>query len=195
MTRLPNGLGRTIFIAALAGVMFAGFLLVTPRLTASSRDGEPATTTTVPPTTTSTTLAPVTTTTTRPAVTTTTTLPVDPEAVTPENGYDGTVTLGVYFEGDGGGKEYAELHDGGTIKWRLHVVNSSDEKLWGVFAYLELNGPAACEDHILDPGESTDCWVTGPAADGAYVAEAWVNAWTLTAMVKDKVFVDFVVLP
>lgn len=195
-TRLPDGIGRTIFIAALAGVMFATFLLVTPRLTASTGPstggaGDASTTTTGAVVTT--TVAPTTTTAAVPSTTlapTTTTLPV-----LPANGDDGTVTLGVYFEGEGDGKEFGVIEDGDRITWRLHVTNTSDGTLWGVYAYLELNGPARCEARILEPGDSTDCWVEGRAFEGTYQVEAWVNAWTLTRMVLDTVVVEMTVLP
>jgi hypothetical protein len=198
MTRLPDGVGRTIFIAALAGVMFAGFLLVTPRLTASTGDQTPGavggtTSTSTAAATTTTTAA---TTTTVAATTTTTSLTTSTtEPRLPVNGYDGTVELGVYFEGEADGKEFGVIEHGDTITWRLHVVNESAEKLWGVYAYLELHGPAACDDRILAPGESTDCWIETRAVVGSHQAQAWVNAWTLTRIVKDMVFTDFVVLP
>ncbi|MEX1208746.1 MAG: hypothetical protein WEE36_09150 [Acidimicrobiia bacterium] len=197
-TRLPDGIGRTIFIAALAGVMFAAFLLVTPRLTASTGpttggDGDASTTTTSARVTT-TTAAPTTTTAAVPGTTlapTPTTVP----PLSPEDGYDGTVTLGIYFEGQGDGKEFGVIEDGDQVTWRLHVTNTSDGRLWGVYAYVELYGPARCDTRILEPGESTDCWVEGRAFEGTQQVEAWVNAWTLTRMVKDKVFVDMTVLP
>jgi hypothetical protein len=197
MTRLPNGLGRTIFIAALAGVMFAAFLLVTPRLTASSAGAESAATTTtthLPVATTSTTTAPTTTTTVEPSTTTMAT-PTTLEPRTPANGYDGTVVLGLYFEGEADGKEFGVIERGDTITWRLHVTNASEGTLWGVYAYLELHGPAPCEDRILEPGESTDCWIESRAFVGTEEAQAWANAWTLTRMVKDMVFADVTVLP
>jgi hypothetical protein len=64
-----------------------------------------------------------------------------------------------------------------------------------VYAYVELSGPARCEAHILEPGDSTDCWVGGRAFEGTYQVEAWVNAWTLTRMVLDTVFVEMTVRP
>lgn len=196
-TRLPEGIGRTIFIAALAGVMFAAFLLVTPRLTASTGPGAGGTaedtTTTTGAVITTTTAAPSTTTVVAPATTVPVTPTTLPEALDPA--YDGTVTLGVYVEGEGEGKEFGVVEDGDTIKWRLHVTNASDGTLWGVYAYVELFGPARCDAHILEPGESTDCWVSGRAFEGTLRAEAWVNAWTLTRMVKDKAFLDLTVLP
>jgi hypothetical protein len=195
MTRLPDGIGRTIFIAALAGIMFAAFLLVTPRLTASTTADPPAdsaTTTSVAPTTT---MATTTTTRAEPTTTTVVSRPTTPEPRDPANGYDGTVTLGLYFEGEASRKEFGVIEQGDTIEWRLHVTNASDGTLWGVYAYLELHGPAKCEAHILEPGESTDCWVESRAVEGKHEAQAWVNAWTLTRMVKDMVFADLTVLP
>lgn len=189
MPRFPDGLGRTIFIALLAGVMFAGFLLVTPRLTAASRDPNPTPTTLVTSTTTvptpTTTVAPVTTTTLAPTTTT--------EALPEEEGYDGRLGLTVEIASEGQGKD--EIFAGDETRWRFQVENLSGERLWGVFVYLELHGQAPCDQHILDAGESTDCWLTTRATEGIHLAEAWANAWTTEEMVKDKVFVDLVVLP
>lgn len=197
--RIPDGVGRTIFIAALAGIMFAGFLLVTPRLTASTADATPGsgspgetTTTSMAATTTTevvtSTSIPMTTTTTLPPTTTT-------QPRTTADGYDGTVVLGLYFEGEADGKEAGLIEHGDTIQWRLHVTNASEGTLWGVFAYLELHGPVPCDNRILEPGESTDCWIESRAVEGNHTAQAWVNAWTLTRMVKDMVFAEVIVLP
>lgn len=195
-SRIPDGVGRTIFIAALAGIMFAGFLLVTPRLTASTGDAPPGPDSPVETTTTmaTTTTTEAATSTTIP-MTTTTTSPPTSTTLTPADGYDGTVELGLYFEGEADGKEAGLIEHGDTIQWRLHVTNASEGTLWGVFAYLELHGPVPCDDRILEAGESTDCWIESKAVEGSHTAQAWVNAWTLTRMVKDMVFAEVVVLP
>ena len=198
MKQLPDGIGRTLFIAALAGSIFAAFLLVTPRLAAiggevaaGSAGAIPGTTTTAASTTTT---AAVTSTTTR-AVTTTTTagtgaLPPSEEPMVPQLGYDGTIRLSVIAEGPLGGKEWSLIADGDEITWRLHIENTSDERLWGVFAWLELGGRAECDSHRLAPKAEMDCLVTTTAYAGDWVAEAWVNAWTSTRQVKDKVFYE-----
>lgn len=193
MPRFPDGLGRTIFIALLAGVMFAGFLLVTPRLTAASRDADPTPTTLDTSTTTAatpTTTAPVTTTT----VTTTTLPPTTTTAALPEEeGYDGRLALTIETASEGHGKN--EIFDGDEVRWRFQIENLAGETLWGVFVYLELHGQAPCDQHILAAGESTECWLTTRATEGVHMVEAWANAWTTEEMVKDKVFLDLVVLP
>jgi len=193
--QLPDGIGRTLFIAALAGSIFAAFLLVTPRLAAiggevaaGSVGAIPGTTTTAPSTTTA---AAVTSTTTS-AVTTTTAgtggLPSSEEPLVLH--YDGTIRLSVIAEGPLGGKEWSLIADGDEITWRLHIENTSDERLWGVFAWLELGGRAECDSHRLAPKAEMDCLVTTTAYAGDWVAEAWVDAWTSTRQVRDKVFYE-----
>lgn len=209
MKHLPDGLGRTAFIAGLAGSIFGAFLLVTPQLAANgtSTAGEsigavpatavPETTTAVPPTTT--TVAP--TTTSAPATaapTTTTSVPGTPgtfvgeEPMIPELGYDGSITITASVSGPLSGD--GAISDGDEVTWQFHVVNATDDELWGVFVWLELEGRATCGEHHLLPNAATDCYITATAQAGDHIAEAWVNAWTTSRQVKDKVFYTYRVI-
>lgn len=209
MKRLPDGVGRTLFIAVIAGGIFAVFLMLTPKMTTSVGDvataavagGDQATTTTdeVPPSTpttltvpTSTTLATTTTT----VVATTTTEP-EPgeiwEPMTPEFGYDGTVRLTLHFEG-AHGEALPIMTDFDTVVWRLHVTNTTDQELWGVFAWVERAGRAYCDDHHLYGFGETDCWVSSTVYADDWVVDAWVNAWTTQRQVKDRVSLPLTVI-
>ncbi len=197
---MQSNLGRTVFIALLAAGLFGLFLLVTPKLTtAGSGSGASTITTTastLPPTTTTTTPG-VMTTTTVPTVSTTvavtTTLPLgwDPESQTAENGYDGSVGMTASFRTPRG----SIVEAGDTVAWQIHVTNETAGDLWGVFAYVEGFGPAACDRRHIGTGESTDCWATGLAYVGTGDVVAWVNAWTEERQVKDIALVPFVVIP
>jgi len=208
--RLPDGAGRTLFVAGLAGSIFAAFLIVTPKLTATGADvvgesigGMPATTSVTSVTTTTTaatttTAVAVTTTTTPPPTTTlpattTTTTTMTGEPMTPGSGYDGTVHLSVTATGPPG-SEWSAIRDGDQISWTFHVTNTTDQELWGVFVWLEFVGRAQCEAHHLWPMGDTDCLVTSTAEAGEQTAEVWVNAWTTSRQVKDKVFFHYRVL-
>ncbi|MFH1104693.1 MAG: hypothetical protein V1757_07095 [Actinomycetota bacterium] len=207
MKRLPDGAGRTLFIAGLAGSIFAAFLVITPKLTTSGVDtvgesigGVPAATVTPSVTTataaTTTTPLAVTTTTTPPPTTTlpaTTTTTMAGEPMTPGFGYDGTVRLSVTATGPPG-NEWPAIRDGDQISWTFHVTNTTDQELWGVFVWLELVGRAQCEAHHLWPMGDTDCRVTSTAQAGEQTAEVWVDAWTTSRQVRDKVFFQYRVL-
>lgn len=194
-------IGRTAFIAGLAAALFGLFLLVAPRLTASSEitPTTAAATTTVPTTTGTTVVAPTTTlapvTTTTVAATTSTTLPVgwDPAGMTPANGYDGTVSIAAAATGPLGDKESVIITDGDTVTWQVHVVNTTDGRLWGVFAWVEGFGRAYCDDRRLEPFAETDCWATGRAYAGETTVVAWANAWTEETQVKAAVRYDLAV--
>ena len=205
MNRLPDGAGRTLFIAGLAGSIFAAFLIVTPKLATGGADvvgesigGVPAATvapvTTTTAATTTSALA-VTTTTTPPPTTTlpaTTTTTIAGEPMTPAFGYDGTVRLSVTATGPPGNE--SAIRDGDQISWTFQVTNTTDQELWGVFVWLELVGRAQCESHHLWPMGDTDCRVTSTAQAGEQTAEVWVDAWTTTRQVKDRVLFHYRVL-
>lgn len=209
MPRWSDGLGRTIVIAAIAGTLFAGFLALTPRLTASTVDTVPTTTTVasapesalpgiadpvvaVP-------VAPVdvqVTVTTEPPVSESPdpSVQVDPSTTTTtiaDPGFDGSIRLTVEA------RNAADAHAGGVfvegdeIQWRFTVENVSDEELWGTYVYLELHGPAWCDEHNLQAGESTDCWIATTAVEGHHTAEAWATAWTIDRLVKDRIEYTF----
>ncbi len=188
--RLPAGTGRTLFIAALTGAIFAGFLLVSPKLSAVGTDA--GTTSTTPPAPTTST-GPTSTTAPAAATSTTTlaskaTIPYE-EPMTPRYGYDGSVALSVVYTGTN--DDPALLVDGDRVRWHFDVTNQTEERLWGVFVWLELVGRAECDGHRVDPGRTLHCSISATAVAGDHVAEAWVNAWTSTRQVKDRVFVPF----
>jgi hypothetical protein len=193
MKRIPDGAGRTLFVAALAAGIFAAFLVVTPKLTAAGNDAgttAPSTTvtTTTPDAASTSTTAAATTTTMAPPTTTSTAAGPTGIPLTAEEGYDGTVRLTVYAEGPLGGAAWALVSDGDTVTWRLHVVNTTDQELWGVFAWLERGGRALCDDHHLVGFGETDCHITTTAYDDDETFEAWVDAWTTERQVHDRVF-------
>lgn len=204
-------LGRTIFITVLAAGLFGLFLLITPKLTSgSSAPGATAPTSTVPATTTSapvtttsvpaatSTTVPVTTTTTvPPSTTTTTTVPLttlypeewNPVIQTPANGYDGSLLVEAAVIG---AEPPTTVAIGGdSLTWYVRVTNTTDGRLWGVFAWVEGFGRAYCKDSRLEAGQSTDCYAAGIALPGTYESVAWANAWTETRQVKEKVLVPF----
>lgn len=199
-------IGRTAFIAGLAAALFGVFLLVAPRLTASD-EATPATsiasttvvtapiTASTATTTTATTTPTTVTTTTIPVVTTTAPIGWDPAEMTPANGYDGTITMSAAFTGPLGDKEWAIIADQDTVSWQVHVVNTTDGPLWGVFAWVEGFGRAYCDSTRLAPFGETDCWASGTAYAGETEVVAWVNAWTETTQVKAKVRATLAVAP
>ena len=197
--QLDDGLGRSILITLLAAALFGAFLLIAPRLTASTTEPSTATTPAAVPTTVSTAPLGVTPTTLPSA----TTIPQprispngpegwDPEAMTRANGYDGTVALAAEALPRGGAAG-DELHDREPVTWRLQVRNTTDGELWGVFAWVEGFGRALCDDHHLDPGAVTECRATNTAYAGTQQVVAWVNAWTEISQVKDKLLFELVV--
>ena len=214
MMRWTDGVGRTIIIAGIAGALFAGFLALTPRLTASNSSSVTPTTAVTSTAATSalpsisdpveavpstgddfdvtvttdatTTTAPTTTVTTAGDSTTTTSTMVDGR-------HDGTISLAVEARGPRDAKEEGILVEGDEIQWRFLVTNESDRELWGTYVYLELHGPAWCDEHNLEPGESTDCWLVTTAVEGSHTAEAWATAWTLERQVAAEVRYSFTV--
>lgn len=196
-------LGRTILITLLAAGLFGAFLLVSPDLTASGSGtaSGPATTTTLVLTTTTlpeatSTTAPVASTTTIPV--STTTLPPEewnPSEMTPENGYDGSVSMVTTALGPDGAASTAIVADGDAVDWQVVVTNSTDGELWGLYAYIEGFGRAYCDSRHLEAGESTECFASGTAYAGVTHIVAWVNAWTENRQVKDMVLVELAVAP
>jgi hypothetical protein len=202
-------LGRTIFIAVLAAGLFGLFLLITPKLTAgnntpaaTSASTMPVTTTvpvaTTGPAVTTTTVPAPTTTTLPPNATTTTTAPLttlypeewNPATQTPANGYDGSLLVEAAVIGAEAPTTVAI--GGDSLTWYVRVTNTTDARLWGVFAWVEGFGRAYCKDSRLEAGQSTDCYAAGITLPGTYESVAWANAWTETRQVKQKVLVPFV---
>lgn len=202
MSRWSEGLGRTVIIAGIAGSVFAGFLALTPRLTAADVSG--ATDTSAPPAVESSlpgiadpviavpdrpvdvsvtvTTAP----TEGPAErgTTTTTLPIDPA-------FDGTIDLSVDARNATDADALGVLIEGDEIQWRFTLTNTSAEELWGAYVFLELHGAAWCDEHHLEPGGKTECWLATTAVEGIHTAEAWATAWTVDRIVKDQIHYTF----
>lgn len=199
MNRMPDNIGRTVMIAVIAGLLFAGFLAITPRLTASSKSpeaGGPAVVVTTVPTVEEAIAAP------------TVEVPVEqsaprgafdvyePETVEetwddeappadeptdetwPAPRIDGTLDLRVEVLGPRDGKEVAILSDEDMAQWHFEVVNTGPEGLWGVYVYLEGHGPVDCDDTYLAPGATTECWASDMVWAGEQTAEAWATAWT-----------------
>jgi len=217
----PNGenLGRTVLIAVIAGVLFAGFLALTPRLTAGSQPEEvgpaavPATAPADPVQE-----APgldgfdtsedVVEETHEPEPAPADCPPCECECANDEweedeewageerdddcwsddtcndsNGdhetvFDDTLALAVEVFGEADGKESVILRDFDAARFQIRLDNTSDEELWGVFAYLEGYGPISCMESHLDPGEHTACTVTDTVYSGTHTGEVWANAWT-----------------
>ena len=215
MTRWSDGLGRTIVIAAIAGSLFAGFLALAPRLTASESQAAPAVTPTTSPLLATSSLPGISdpvvaapaepldvevTVTTEPPATTVTTTPTTVPTVTrtgPEYGpveaHDGSIELEVDARSASDADAAGVIVEGDEIQWRFTITNVSDEELWGAYVYLELHGPAACDETNLEPGDSTNCWIATTAVEGSHTAEAWATAWTTDRLVMDEIFYSFTV--
>ena len=148
-----------------------------------------ATTTTMPEATTTT--MPEATTTTMPEVTTTTMPEVTTTTVPPDGA---AIELSIEMITGATDKESSMLAEGDPITWRLIIANVGDEHLWGAYAFLELHGPAWCEEHQLAPGAATSCWIDTIAVEGQHQAEAWATAWTQNRMVETDLRHDFVVI-
>ncbi len=212
---MSDNVGRTVMIAVIAGVLFAGFLALSPRLTAGSQATEPVGPASVPTTTPNVIqnsisdpvvsvpdsalfdgqaedpvpveqVEPTATTTVPVPTTTTTTVPSGPAP-------DGTLTLSAELVGPRDGKETVILEDEDLVEWYFEVENSGDEELWGVYVYLEGFGHVWCDDTYLAPGSITDCWATESVWDGAHTAHAWATAWTIDRQVASIIAFDYFV--
>ena len=210
MNNMPDSVTRTVLIAVIAGALFAGFLALTPRLTAgtqtSATEGPAAVVTAIPE------LPEL------PAISI-----ADPVISVPEASYldgfeeepveeewidetpvtttmpasgptpDGTLTLTVELLGPRDGKETVILEDEDMVDWHFRATNSSSEELWGVYVYLEGYGHVTCDDTYLAPGETTDCWAATKVWTGEQSADAWATAWTLEPQVADEISYDYYV--
>ena len=192
---MQSNLARTTFIAVLAAGLFGLFLLVTPKLTAGGTGSptNPTTAATTTPASTTTTVVTASIPTTVTPIPPTTTLAVgwNPEVQTVEYGYDGSVVMETSFLAPDG----TLVGAGDTVAWQVHVTNTTDDGLWGVFAYVEGFGPAYCDTRHIEAGESTDCWAAGLAYAGVGDVVAWVNAWTEERQVKAIDLIPFTVAP
>jgi hypothetical protein len=189
--------------AALIGAIIALVAVVAPRL-ASSRGSQPTPTTVasapadssttaltirLPSTTEAPTAASSPTTTSPP--TENATAPTTTEPLVQDGGAVSLTLVGL----EPNGVVNASIVDGDSLVWHFRVTNSGEQYLWGVYVYLELRGWVPCDDHRLEIGASTDCWVQSIAWAGQDNAEAWVTAWTETHRVEDIMSYDYAVLP
>jgi hypothetical protein len=87
------------------------------------------------------------------------------------------------------------LVDQQPSEWTIEVSNVSDERLWALFVYQEVAGQAACDDRILDPGETTVCRVTDVAYYGDQVADVWATAWNIDGVMSaDRILQPYTVV-
>ncbi len=210
MTSEGDGVGRTVLIAVAAAVVFAGFIVLAPRLTATSSEegaaaaagpavagdlpniGDTAPGSSEAPLdieveiTQPEVLPPGTATSSQPPTTSL-------SAAAPQPPTPGMVALEVDAKGPREAVGTAIAIEGDEIEWRFHVENVSETELWGIYVYLELHGPTWCEHRNLRPGEATDCWIATNAVEGDHTAAAWVTAWTLDHIVADQLEYSFTV--
>ena len=99
--------------------------------------------------------------------------------------------MGLVGPQDAGGNVF--LEDEGWAEWHFRVENSSDEKLWGLYVYLEGYGPVRCEDVYLAPGDATDCRARKRVWSGANTADAWATAWTTERQVGEMITYEYFV--
>ena len=139
---MPDSVGRTAMIAVIAGVLFAGFLALTPRLTAGTQEAaSPAVvTTTVPAVTQNGVSDPVV------AIPVSafdgwdqdveapeTTVASDEDWGDEEDGTDdraeddGSLTLAIELRGPRDGKETVIISEGDIVEWFVRVSNTSGE--------------------------------------------------------------------
>jgi len=206
MNPKPSSVGRTVMIALIAGVLFAGFLALTPRLTAGSQRteaaGPPSVVTTAPD------AGQVSISDPGVSVSTTGVLDgIDEDSIeevlveritttttrTPGPEPDGSLTLFAELRGPRGGKATVILEDGDTVEWYFRVENSSGEELWGVYVYLEGLGHIWCDDTNLAPGAITECRATDSVWPGSNTAEAWATAWTTDHQVAAVITYEYFV--
>jgi hypothetical protein len=206
---MSDSTGRTAMIAVIAGVVFAAFLALTPRLTASQTaepDVAAIVTTTVPTPTQREISEPVVAVSGLDAFDGFDADPVEEEVVPEEWAdepadegesdkpapiIDGSLTMTVELLGPREGKEVVIIEDGDTVQWSLRVTNTGTEKLYGVYAFLEGAGHAPCDTTRLTPGSTTQCGVTGEVWYGEHTAFAWATAWTTEIQVATEISYDF----
>jgi len=198
MTTQKDGVGRSALIAIVTGTLFAGFVMIAPRLVASTQStGDrpslapmvaaahmtrivhdssqgPATTPTTAPESTPTTEAP------RPRVV--------------GGVEDGSVELTASPAPPRDGKGSEVIRDGDEVAWTITVTATNDE-LWGIYVFLEGAGHAPCDSKHLEAGESATCLVSDRVYTDDTGAEVWVDAWTADRWVTDTIFPQFTVAP
>jgi hypothetical protein len=86
------------------------------------------------------------------------------------------------------------LVDRSPVEWSIEVTNISDERLWGLFVYMEYAGRADCDRSILDPGRAATCTVEDVAYAGDSVADVWATAWNIDAVMSaDRILQPYTV--
>ncbi len=193
--------GRTVLIAGVAALVFAGFLGLTPRLTGSGPENaaptvigaglpslsDPVDTAPAEPLDIEVQIVdPESASPSLPPTTSVTTLAIDP-------GRAGFIEMGVQANGPRQAEGAVIAVEGDEIEWRFRVENIGGQELWGVYVFLELHGPALCEARNLKPGEMTHCWIATPAVEGTHGAQAWATAWTTEHIVSDQITYTFTV--
>ena len=203
--------------AIAAGLLFAVFLMILPRLGAGGEEGtvaadlapgiaEPASnpgSPVAPADTTAATLAPTSSTT--PTTTSASCCPNGAELVPNEGaspfvipappGEDADLDLAVSVEAGGEEKESPMMFDGDDLTWTLRVTNAGEEYLWGVYAHLEGHGRMTCDHRRLDTGETALCTATTTGVAGERVGWLWATAWTTTSIIGTDVTLPIVVMP
>jgi hypothetical protein len=216
MRSTNDSLGRTVMIAVIAGVLFAGFLALTPRLTAGSQTEDQIGPAAVD------------------APGMAETAVSDPIVAIPgvafdgfdggnsyveqeaddgtdwsedessgddewadeddsETVFDGSLGLTVEVFGPSDGKESVILNDYDIARFQITVDNESSEELWGLFVYLEGYGEVECGTSHLTAGDRVDCVAYDVVYSGTDTAEVWANAWTSEHQVGVEVAHDFYV--
>lgn len=86
------------------------------------------------------------------------------------------------------------LSDRSVVEWTIEVTNVSDERLWGLFVFMERAGRAECDHRILDPGETSFCTIDNLAYAGDQIADVWATAWNIEAdMSADRILHPYTV--
>jgi len=196
-------------IAVIAGVIFAAFLALTPRLTASQTteaDAAAVVTTTMPEATQNAISEPVVAV---PGIDALDGFDPDPveDEVVPEEWIDepadedvpsanapvidGSLTMTVELLGPLEGKEVVIIEDEDSVEWVFRVTNSGTEKLYGVYVFLEGAGHVWCDATYLAPGTTTQCTTTDEVWYGDHTAFAWATAWTTEIQVATEISYDY----
>jgi hypothetical protein len=206
---MSDSTGRTAMIAVIAGVVFAAFLALTPRLTASQTtevDTAAVVATTIPEATQNVISEPVV------AVPGIDAFdgfdpepveeevvpeewidePVDEDVASPHKPViDGSLTMTVELLGPLEGKEVAIIGDEDFVEWVFRVTNSGTEELYGVYVFLEGAGHVWCGATYLAPGTTTQCSITDEVWYGDHTAFSWATAWTTEIQVATEVSYDY----
>jgi hypothetical protein len=201
-----DSVGRSALIAIVTGALFAGFVMIAPRLVASTQSApsEPSLAPMVAaahmtrivhdlpndPATTSTTAPEAPATTEAPSHTTTTEAPRPRVGGVP----DGTVMLAASIAPPGDGKEAEVIRDGDEVTWTIRVT-ATDDELWGIYVFLEGTGHVPCDTKHLEIGETATCVASDRVYDDEAQGEVWVDAWTADRWVTDTIFPEYTVAP